>query len=278
MGRVIRKKLIENNPSYSESSLAECTNLIANSVLFVDYLRDAFDRNPEVVLDNIFNDEYYQKVIFPCYPIQLRGVLSSKQITNFKTIAFYSFKIAEKYLNRYPILLVLDCEKIKIKEGTVAKKFGGLVVFDARIVDIEDALIDIKIKKPLDENSLNQISNIISDNGFKMNMTFENTIPGVSSYNPKVAQDVTKKQVYDTLKEPMINTGTPPNPLGLNIGTRVRWRNRGLLLKQYYGEVVKITTRWIFVEWNGEKGKVTTKFPVGNPAIIFKYIAIAETE
>ena len=272
---IIRQKLKERHPAYSESSLIENVGLITNSILFVSHLHDAFDKIPNVVLDNILDDEYYNKVVFPCYPIELRNILSSKRIYSQKVIPFFSFKISEKYLNRYPILLILDNEKIDIENGTVSYEFGGLVVFDARVVNIENALIDVKIKKPLDDECLNQINNIITDNGLEMNTTFENSIPGISSYNPKLAQDVTRKQVYDTLEEPMKDVGTPPNPLGLQIGTKVRWRNRGLLLNQYFGEVIKITTQWIFVEWDGKKGKVTTKFPVGNPAVIFKYLAIA---
>jgi len=91
----------------------------------------------------------------------------------------------------------------------------------------------------------------------------------------KEAQDVTRKYIIDTV----VNEEKKEieNPLDLHKGDVVRWRNKGMLLKQRYGKVIKITSKWIFIEWDtAEKKNTITKFPANDLALVFKYLSKVE--
>ena len=256
---------------------------LISTILSFRYLRDFFDNDPKGVLNSLFKQEDINKLVYPCDILELRQILSQRKILAPKNVALFSNRFAKKYLNRYPIFINLKVAKTLDDIGNCLYEFGGIYLFKDNILDISDGTIsDIVIKEPLEKEKKLVISNIIDDTEINFNISFENSLPGVSSYNPKLAestklaQDVTKNYVIKKYK------GIPPNPpignpLDLQVGTKVRWRNRGLLLKQYYGKVINITNKWIFVEWKGREGKdVITKFPFGNPALIWQYLARAE--
>jgi len=258
------------------------------SCLKFRFLSDIFDEITEKIIENIFEDKDQGKYIYPCDVIELRQILTDRKITSNNNVVLFGSKTAKKYLNRYPIWIYIDAKYVKDNE--CAYDFNGMIVSLDNELDFdsypgERCITDLVVKEPLDDGTKYIISNILLDVKLDFEVSFSNSIPGISSINPKLSkdqsiikesQDITKQYVYDQVNMNPKDEDMG-NPLGLEVGDRVRWRNRGLLLKPRYGKVVGIKNNWVFVEWPKDEGKeAITKFPLGNPALVWKYLARAE--
>lgn len=235
-------------------------------ILEYKYLRDLIDETPREIISNVFSPTQNKTYFYPCDISELRIILSEKNIYR-NNIALFSSNIAKKYLNRYPILLsVTGMEDPKYN-------LNGILLYKNKLsLSNNNGIIKhIVIQEPMSEEKRLIISNILLD--FSVDVFFQNAIPGASSYNPKLAQDITQTYVKRQVGGLPVNK-PGGNPLGLNKGDRVRWRNRGMLLNQYYGRVISITEKHIVIAWDmPNKKNIITKFPSQDPLLIWKYIA-----
>lgn len=241
-------------------------------ILEYRFIRDLIDETPQEIITDILScNTLSNTYMYPCDIVELRMLLSEKSIYH-NNIALFSPKIFRKYLNRYPLSIYIDIDKIKKCEND----FNGMKTYGNKLFLNENdkcSITNIVVKEPISKEQRLIISNLLLEFNVHDNISFENSIPGVSSYNPKLAQDITQHYVYRQVNDLPVNTPSG-NPLGLNKGDRVRWRNRGLLLNQYYGRVTEINQKNIIIAWDIPDGKnVITKFPSQDPILIWKYIS-----
>ena len=277
----LEKNILENYNNLLSNKKIEDEDIskLLKSLLMFRYLDEYFDTDQTAVIKALSTQDFSGKLVFPCDIIELRQILFQRKIFLAPNVVLFSPVFASKFLNRYPILIKL--KKSKLEEGYNLCGLGGVYYFDKPSISLEEGSISgISLMEPMDQESKLIIGSIIDDCDIDFDINLENALPGVSSYNPKltsqkIAQDVTKNYIKHQVE------GTPMekpigNPLDLQVGTKVRWRNRGMLLKQYYGEVVRINNQFVFVNWKTDGKEVMTKFPFGNPALIWKYLARVE--
>lgn len=146
--------------------------------------------NSDIVLKDLQNMHSYNKMIFPCDVIDLRDILNSLSISNSHPIVLFSKKFAEKYLKRFPIFLEIDVKKMY--DG---KNEGGLCLYDVPKLDINDSICSIIINEPILTETKKNIEDIINNCCPGLDYWVSNSIPGISSINPKLSSIKKRKMM-----------------------------------------------------------------------------------
>lgn len=149
------------------------------------YLLDEIYLYPNMVVRDIKRLISYGDYIYPCDIIELRSILVDDIIGGGnKCLPLFSLKFAQKYLNKYPIFLVISKDsfnknEIKSQEGL------GVRLFKSEI-KISEKLKRIQINEPISINEKKSIFKIVNDTQKKLEVVVQNQIPGISPLNSKL--------------------------------------------------------------------------------------------
>jgi hypothetical protein len=135
----------------------------------------------------LFNDlvklKATKKVVYPCDVIELKNILINEEIKLVCDVPLFSVQFSEKYLKRYPVFIVVNKDLINVDK----KNYGGVVICKTNNLNIEDSILEVIINQPIDEKTLDTISNILSITGFDSVSSVSNSIPGISSINSRLS-------------------------------------------------------------------------------------------
>ncbi len=145
---------------------------------------------PNIILTDMKALPSSTKKIYPCDIIDLRKILSEEMIEGDKYIPLFSINFSNKYLKKYPIFLLLD-EKDK-----KAIQHGGVSFYETPM-DIENILLSVIVNEPVDKEVEERVRRIIADSGISVECISHNSIPGLSSQNPRLSRTA---QVKDNIK------------------------------------------------------------------------------
>lgn len=147
------------------------------------YLFNQLCANPDIILTDICDMRSYGDIVYPCDVIELRGILRDLSIKDKDPIPFFSLKFAEKYLKRFPIFLVVSEKSLYY----TSRDYTALKLYDLDSVDISDSLKRIIINEPISPETKKSIYDIVKEIGTNVECLVSNSIPGISSINPRLS-------------------------------------------------------------------------------------------
>lgn len=140
--------------------------------------------SPRHLLQSVFESkDFYNKCIYPCDVVQLRGLLSGKKITSLSKIIMFSNSCSEKIIKDQKVRLVLNCEpkQIAAKNKSDVAVFGGMAIFDCNVLDIKDMISSIVVEGGGYEQ-VASVNKIVADTGIGCPVYTTSFIPGVDKY------------------------------------------------------------------------------------------------
>ena len=147
------------------------------------YLFKDLSINDGVIMEKLYSSLPSKHMIFPCDIIDLRKILFNRRIEFNKFVPLFSQVFAGKFLKRYSIFLVIDTSKI----DTEVLKYGGLYVIKEPELDIRNSLVRIIINNSVKDNSFQIVKNILNNLKDNTECIISNSIPGISSPDPKLS-------------------------------------------------------------------------------------------
>lgn len=138
---------------------------------------------PNVVLTDLRSLSSSNKKIYPCNIIDLRKILTEEMIDRDKYVPLFSIKFSDKYLRKYPIFLFIDTKNIGVKKVD----YDGATFYKSPL-DIQNVLLSIIVNEPVDNIVADRIRKIIEESEVSTECISSNSIPGLSSMNPKLAK------------------------------------------------------------------------------------------
>jgi len=237
--------------------------------------------NDNIVFDGIAGLSPSESMVFPCDVIDLRKILSNKEIEFDDYIPLFSQKFAEKFLKQYSLFLIIDTRKVD-KDSF---RHGGLCILRDNKLNVEKSLSRIIINKYDRDNTVfDVVSNIVDELGIYVECVVSNSIPGISPPIPKLSERkknivreiVMENNWYNKIKksqtipdgcigdvdDPEIHKGPSPIESKYRRGMRVRDRRRGVANPQEFGIVDSVRGNLIEIVWspNDKKNKRVEKF------------------
>lgn len=147
------------------------------------YLFNQLCVNPDLILKDIFAMPSYGDVVYPCDVVELRSILRDFSIEDNDPISLFSLKFAEKYLKRFPIFLVISEKSLYY----TCRDLKGMKLYDGKNIDISKSLKRVIVNEPMSKESREAIFSIVKELGRKIECLVSNSIPGISSINPKLS-------------------------------------------------------------------------------------------
>ena len=147
------------------------------------YLFNQLCANPDIVLKDMFAMTSYGDLVYPCDVVDLRNILKGLYIEDKDPISLFSLKFAEKYLKRFPIFLVIDQKRLY--DG--CQDLEGMKLYEGKSLDISESLKRIIINEPMPRETRDGIFDIVKELGRNIECSVSNSIPGISSINPKLS-------------------------------------------------------------------------------------------
>jgi len=147
------------------------------------YLCNQLWSNPDILIRDIGDMPSYGDMIYPCDVVELRGILKDLSIKDRESIPFFSIKFAEKYLKRFSVFLVVSNKNLCYD----CKDCTGLRIYPIKSMDIGDSLKRVIINDPISPEAKKAIFEMVSEIGQNVECSVSNSIPGISSINPKLS-------------------------------------------------------------------------------------------
>jgi len=126
----------------------ETAKHIIRALLSVRDTERIMQSSPRHLFQNVFeNDNFYNKISYPCDIIELRGILSANKVTQLSKIIMFSNAAADRVLKDQKARLILNVSPEKLAElnNCEVSVFGGMAIFDANILDIKNLVSSIVI-------------------------------------------------------------------------------------------------------------------------------------
>ena len=139
-------------------------------------LSSEFSNYPHKIVRSLIASNFETRFAYvPLDVIELRGVLSAKQIFPSKPIVFFSLPFARKYLLDHPILLGIELNFESLPCGIIVRE---------ETVDISQALKKIVLRTELvDERIIMDIREVVSQELSEVNIEFLTDVPGIRQPN-----------------------------------------------------------------------------------------------
>ena len=147
------------------------------------YLFNQLCANPDIVLKDMFAMPSYGDLVCPCDVVDLRSILRDLSINDKDPISLFSLKFSEKYLKRFPIFLVISQKSLY----NCCRDLEGMKLYDGKSLDISESLKRVIINEPMPRETRDVIFNIVKELGRNIECSVSNSIPGISSINPKLS-------------------------------------------------------------------------------------------
>jgi len=158
-------------------------NLILSSLKRFRYLFDYIIEDSDNIIKDLGLYMPLRHMVFPCDIVELRGILEKEEILEPSPISLFSHRFADKHLKNYSVFLVIDVSGIKSE----IYKYGGLCIVLSGKLDISNNLYRIIVNEPSSNNSFNIVKKITKDLNIGAECLVSNSIPGLSSSNPKLS-------------------------------------------------------------------------------------------
>ncbi len=156
---------------------------LLGSVLSFRYFSDEVYNEPAPALRDLFASSVSNKVVFPCDPIELRFILGNETISiGHEVVPLFAWSFANKYLKKYSVFLLIDGSKILVD----SKKYGGVAIFEAPSLGIENALLRVVVNEPTSNGVVNTVRNIVLQTNKNIEFSVSNSVPGTSFSSAKI--------------------------------------------------------------------------------------------
>lgn len=239
-------------------------------------------QSENIVVQDILNFKHGRDMIYPCDIIDLRKILEDEIIKETKYIPLFSFSFAEKYLTRYPVFLIINLSSLDSNDYDVEDHCGGLQLSNKNELNIKNSLKKIIINEPSENNIYNKVIEILKDVDYEIECIVSNSIPGISTVNPKLSKNWYGKtaQTLPIIKDVSINQegivkGPGEASFPFEVGMRIRDRRKGIVFPQEYGIVKEIKDNKMKIEWYSKKEKLDQIYDLDNTTALFSIISEA---
>ncbi|MCD6435559.1 MAG: CCA tRNA nucleotidyltransferase [Clostridiales bacterium] len=190
------------------------------------YLFDDIFHAEDILLEDAMSLESTKDMVYPCDVIDLRDILASETISYKTGVPLFGINFSEKYLKRFPIFIVLNV--LDLEENNLIIETLGAIKICQEEISVKDMIVRIQINKPLPEEVCDTIVSIADDYNYEHCCSVSNSIPGLSSPNPRLAKvaqrtvGVSSELELDTKETDIFNfLREVKKEMGLNVQMRV---------------------------------------------------------
>lgn len=135
-------------------------------------LSSEFSKYPHKVIRDLIATNFQTEFAYtPLDVVELRGVLSAKQLFPSRPIVFFTLPFARKHLLDHPILLGVELNVHDLPYGVIVRE---------ETVDISQALKKIVLRTELvDERIVMSVRDVVSQEFPEVNIEFLTDVPGI---------------------------------------------------------------------------------------------------